>query len=272
MPTLEWDKVGDRVYQTGVDRGVLYLKNGDVVPWNGLTSIDDGTSSEVKSYYLDGVKILDHVTPGDFVGKLSAFTYPEEFDDVLGNPQVAQGLTFYEQPAKSFNLSYRTKIGNDTDPDYGYKIHLLYNVRATSDSQKFDTLSKDSSIPEFSWSLTGVPSIYTIDGVKPAVHISVDSTNARPDVLASLEGILYGTETTEPRFPTVLEVRIMFGEVGGLFIVDNGDGTWTAIDPSDDFVDMLDADTFRIRHADAEFIDPPINETYTITDTELPLP
>lgn len=272
MSTLEWDKAGDRTYQTGVDKGVLYLKDGRVVPWNGLTSVDDATNSEVKSYYLDGVKILDHVTPGDYAGKLTALTYPEEFDEILGNAPIAPGLIFYEQPAKSFNLSYRTKIGNDLDEDYGYKIHLLYNLRASADSQKFDTLSDNVAIPEFSWSLTGVPPIYTIDGVKPAVHISVDSINTRPDVLASLEGILYGTETTDPRFPTVLEIRIMFGEVGGLFIVDNGDGTWTAIDPSDDFIDMLDAETFQISHANAAFTDPPVNETYTISDTELPLP
>lgn len=272
MPTLEWDQVGDRTYQTGVDKGVLYLKDGTVVPWNGLTSIEDGTSAELKSYYLDGVKILDHVIPGDFAGKLSAFTYPDEFDDLLGNALIAPGLTFYEQPAKSFNLSYRTKIGNDVDEDYGYKIHLLYNVRAIADSQRFETLGNNPSAPEFSWSLTGVPPIYTIDGVKPTVHISIDSTNARPDLLEILEGILYGTDTTNPRFPTVLEIRILFGEVGGLFIVDNGDGTWTAIDPSDDFIDMLDTDTFEISYADATFTDPPANDTYTISDTELPLP
>lgn len=269
MPTLEWDRVGDRTYQTGVDKGVLYLKDGTVVPWNGLTSVEDSTNSDVKSYYLDGVKILDHVTPGDYVGKLSALTYPDEFDEVIGGSQIAPGLTFYEQPSKSFNLSYRTKIGNDLDSDYGYKIHLLYNVSATPDSQKFETLSNSIAAPEFSWSLTGVPSIYTIDGVKPAVHISVDSINARSDLLEQLENILYGTETTDPRFPTVLEIRIMFGEVGGLFIVYNSDGTWTAIDPSDDYISMLDSDTFQIDHVIANYIDP---DTYEISNTSIPLP
>lgn len=272
MPTLEWDKVGDRIYQTGVDKGVLYLKDGTVVPWNGLTSIEDGTAAEVKSFYLDGIKILDHVTPGDYVGKLSAFTYPPEFEDVLGNASVAPGLTFYEQPSKSFNLSYRTKIGNDLDPDHGYKIHLLYNLQASADSQTFGTLGGDPAAPEFSWSLSGVPTVYAIDGVKPAVHISVDSLTTRPDLLAALEEILYGTETTDPRFPSVLEIRLLFGEVGGLYIVDNGDGTWTAIDPSDDFIEMIDADTFQIDHADVSFTDFPANETYTITDTPIPLP
>lgn len=272
MTVLEWDKVGERFYQIGVEKGVLYLKDGVVVPWNGLTSVEDSTNSELKSYYLDGVKILDHVTPGDYVGKLTAFTYPDEFDEVLGNATIAPGLTFYEQPSKSFNLSYRTKVSNDVDENYGYKIHLLYNLQANSDSQKFDSIKDRAEASEFSWSLTGMPPIYTIDGTKPAVHITVDSFNTRPDILQAMENILYGTETSEPRFPTVLEVRLLFGEIGGLHIINNGDGTWTAIDSSDDYISMLDSETFQIEHGNAIFVDPPVNETYQISDTEFPLP
>src|SRR4051812_31344056 len=159
MTVLEWDKVGERFYQTGVDRGVLYLKDGRVAPWNGLTSVEDGTNSEVKSYYLDGIKILDHVTPGDYNGKISAITYPDEFDEVLGISKFGPGLSVYEQPTKIFDLSYRTKIGNDQTEDYGYKIHLLYNLQATSDSQKFDSLQGQANASEFSWSFTGRPTI-----------------------------------------------------------------------------------------------------------------
>jgi len=272
MTVLEWDKAGERIYQTGVDRGVLYLKDGRVVPWNGLTSVEDGTNAELKSYFLDGVKILDHVTPGDFVGKLSAFTYPDEFDEVIGAPQIAPGLTFYEQRPKSFNLSWRTRIGNDLDEDLGYKIHLLYNVMATPDSHTYQSIQENIEAPEFGWSLSGIPPIGTIDGIRPTAHVSIDSRNAREDLLAQVEEILYGSESSEPRFPTILELRLIFCEVGGLFIIDNGDGTWTALDPSDDFVTMLDSETFQIEHADATFTDPPLNTTYTITDTEIPLP
>lgn len=272
MTVLEWDKAGDRLYQTGVDHGVLYLKDGRVIPWNGLTSVDDGSNADLKSYYMDGVKILDHVTPGDFVGKLSAFTYPDEFEEVIGAPDIAPGLTFYEQRSKSFNLSWRTRIGNDLDENYGYKIHLLYNVLAIPESHSFESIQENITAPEFSWGLSGTPPIGTIDGIRPTAHVSLDSTRARPDLLQQIEDILYGTETTDPRFPTILELRLIFGEVGGLYIVDNGDGTWTAIDPSDDFVEMLDSETFQIEHADAAFTDSPVNETYTITDTPIPLP
>jgi len=270
MTVLEWDKVGERIYQAGIDRGVLYLKDGTVVPWNGLTSVEDNTSSELKSYYLDGVKILDHVVPGDFAGKLTAFTYPDEFNEVLGIVAVGSGLSFHEQESKSFNLSYRTKISNDLDEDYGYKIHLLYNLRAIQDAKVFQTLSDQPEANLFSWALSGLPPISTIDGVRPTVHVVVDSIDSDPATFQMMQDILYGTETTDPRFPTILELRILFGEIGGLYIIDNGNGTWTAIDPSDDFISMLDSETFQIDHADVVYIIP--DDTYEITDTEFPLP
>lgn len=269
MAVLEWDRSGDRVYQTGVDKGVLYLKDGRVIPWNGLTSIDDSNNAEVKSYYLDGVKILDHVTPGDFSAKLSAFTYPDEFDEVIGAPQIAPGLNFYEQRSKSFNLSYRTRIGTDLDENHGYKIHLLYNVMAVPDSHTFESIQENISAPEFSWSLSGMPPIGTIDGIRPTAHVSIDSSTSPPEFLQQIEDALYGTDTTPPRFPTILELRLIFGDVGGLYIIDNGDGTWTAIDSSGAFISMLDSETFQIDHANATFVD--VN-SYTITDTFLPLP
>lgn len=269
MTVLEWDKVGDRTYQSGIDKGVLYLKDGRVVPWNGLVSVEDSTDAELKSYYLDGVKILEHVVPGDFAGKLTAITYPEEFDEVLGQRVINTGLIFHEQEFKSFNLAYRTKIGSDSDENYGYKIHLLYNIRAIPESHTFQTLSDEPGVEPFSWALTGTPPISTADGIRPTVHISIDSINARPDLLEAVENILYGTEMTDPRFPTLLEMRLLFGEIGSLYIVDNGNGTWTAIDPTDSFVTMLDSETFQIDHADVTYLD---SDTYTITDTEFPLP
>jgi hypothetical protein len=269
MTVLEWDQVGERVYQSGIDRGVLYLKDGRAVPWNGITSVEDNTSSELKSYYLDGIKILDHVTPGDFQGKITAFTYPDEFDEVLGIVPIGTGLLFHEQEHKSFNLSYRTQIHSDVEENYGYKIHLLYNVRAVTDSQVFGTLSNEASANEFSWALSGVPTVLSVDGARPTVHVSLDSTEVDPTRLQEIENILYGTETTSPRFPSILELRILFGDVGSLFILDNGDGTWTAIDPADQFITVSTEDEFQIDHANVTYLDA---DTYEITDTEYPLP
>jgi hypothetical protein len=75
MTALEWDKVGDRRYETGIDRGVLFVKGGPAVPWNGLSSVTEAVGRDVKSYYLDGVKYLDHHVPGSYSAKLAAFTY-----------------------------------------------------------------------------------------------------------------------------------------------------------------------------------------------------
>lgn len=264
MTILEWDKAGERTYQTGVDRGVLYPKDGSAVPWNGITSVEDNSDYELASYYLDGVKILDHVTPGDFVGKLSAFTYPEEFNEICGILSVIDGLIFYEQPHKSFNLSYRTKIGDDLDEDHGYMIHLLYNLMAIPDAKTFESIGESVTPVEFAWSLTGVPQI--IQGQRPTVHISIDSNDTHPVILEELENTLYGTETTEPRFPGATELKMFYGGFGSLLISDNGDGTWTAVDAADDYITMLDATTFRIDNADAEYLDA---DTYEISDTNL---
>src|SRR4029079_11749224 len=84
MTALAWDEIGERIYQTGIDRGVLYLNDGTAVPWNGLTSVEEDSTSEVKPYYLEGVKFLENFVPGDFEGKIKALTYPEEFDEING--------------------------------------------------------------------------------------------------------------------------------------------------------------------------------------------
>src|SRR3954471_9342993 len=109
MAVLSWDDVGERVFQTGVDRGVLYLQDGRVAVWNGLTNVEESSNGELKSFYLDGVKYLENLTPRDYVGHLKAYTYPDEFDSVNGLVEVVEGFEAYDQPSKSFNLSYRTK-------------------------------------------------------------------------------------------------------------------------------------------------------------------
>jgi hypothetical protein len=266
VATLVWDQIGEKIYQTGIDRGVLYLQDGKGVAWNGLIDIEESTNSDLKSFYLDGVKYLESLSPGEFVGKLKAFTYPDEFDSVNGIAVVAPGLNYYEQPSKSFNLSYRTMVGNDIEgTEYGYKIHILYNIVANPDGYSFGTFEDSGITPvEFAWSLTGTPP--KIDKFRPTVHISMDSRDTPPDIFKLLEAQLYGTATSDASLPSIQEIAEYFGYLGALIIIDHGDGSWTAIDESNGYITMLDSTTFQIDDADATFLD---TESYTISSTNV---
>lgn len=265
MARLQWDKVDERIYQGGVDRGVLYLQDGEVVPWNGLISMEETATSELKAYYLDGIKFLETLAPGEFEGKLTAITYPEEFDQAMGLAVVAPGLIVTEQPPKSFNLSYRTLVGNPVEgTDYGYKIHILYNLLAQPDTRTYATLSDADQGMEFAWTLTGTPP--KINKFRPTVHLVIDSRTTPTDVMKLLEDRLYGSETFPPTFPSITEIGEYFGYLGALIIIDNGDGTWTALDESDTFITMVSDTEFIIDHADAVFVDA---DTYNISSTNV---
>lgn len=248
MTALVWDKIGDRTYQTGVDRGVLYLP-GVAVPWNGLTSVEERFSQERKPYYLDGVKYLELVSPGDFAGQLKAFTYPDEFERVVGVSNKGSGMFVHDQNPMSFGLSYRTLIGNDISGiKRGYKIHLLYNLTAIPDSNSYSSLDNQPKPIEFGWTLSGIPEM--ISGYRPSAHISLDSTKIKPTLLAKVETILYGLIDAVPRLPLFSEIFSLIG----ITITDNGNDTWTAVGP-DELIIMLDSTTFQIENADAVYLD-----------------
>lgn len=211
MTALVWDKSGEHVYQTGIDRGVLYLQDGTAVVWNGLTSVEDTTSKETNSYYLDGAKYLQYISPGDFSANLKAFTYPDEFDEVNGINKAISGLRIHDQPPQSFGLSYRTMIGDDLNGlDAGYIIHLIYNVLANPDSTEYATL-KDSGLDptEFSWVLSAKP-VREYDRTyffwRPTAHFSIDSRDIDSELLQSIEDTLYGTDSSSASLPSILEL------------------------------------------------------------------
>lgn len=205
MAPLSWDQAGARQYETGIDRGVLYLRDGAVVPWNGLTSVIEDRSLDVKSYYLDGVKYLDSRASGAYSAKLQAFTYPDALDDVLGNTELAPGVTAYDQRAKLFHLSYRSRIANDLEGmDYAYKVHLVYNVMAALSSVAYDTVGDTVSAHALEWSLSGTPD--RMFGLRPTSHLSVDSRTIAPDKLLAIENLLYGTDASIPEMPGLVTV------------------------------------------------------------------
>lgn len=256
MTALAWDLTGDRLYQTGVDRGVLYFPDVPGVAWNGLTSIDESSDVENKASYADGIKYLQTQVPGDFSATIKAFTYPEEFEKAIGILSDSYGMQLHNQKATSFGLSYRTLIGNDVSGiDHGYMIHLAYNLLATPDSIAYGTLTDSPEAIEFSWGVSGLP--VEIPGFKPTAHITINSTKLDPETLTSIEDVLYGTDVTDPYLPTPLE---LFGLVS-IVITDHGDGTWSAHGPSH-FISMLDSTTFEIIEANATYSDA---DTYSIS-------
>jgi hypothetical protein len=205
MTTLTWDQVGSRRYETGIDRGVLYTLDGVAVPWNGLVSISENLEREVKSYYLDGVKYLDHQVVGAYAAKLGAYTYPDELDALLGQEEFAPGVVVHDQRAQMFHLSYRTRVGNDVDGiDHGYKIHIVYNILASPSSVDFGTLSNSAAAELFQWDLTGTPA--QMFGVHPTSHISLHSRGIDPDTLLMLEELIYGTSETDPSLPGMVDL------------------------------------------------------------------
>jgi hypothetical protein len=210
MARLEWDKVGERFFETGVDRGVLYLPSGVGVPWNGLSQVTENKSREVKSYYLDGVKYLDHFVPGAYAAQLQAFTYPDELDMLLGNTEFAPGVVLHDQQAKPFSLSYRTRLGNDLEGvEYGYRLHIVYNVTASPSGGAMVTLGDRQEASAFTWDLTAVPS--QMFGIRPTAHVSLVSTAIDELLLGQLEDALYGSVGLGALLPDFIELMDMVG-------------------------------------------------------------
>ena len=206
MTALVWDQVGERRFETGVDRGVLYMADGSAVPWNGLISINETLSREVKPYYVDGIKFLDHHVPGSYAAKLSPFTYPDELDDLIGTLEFAPGVFVHDQgQPKLFNLSYRTRVGNDlVGADHAYKIHIVYNLLAIPSDTTMSTLADSPSAQAFEWSLFGTPS--QMFGIRPTSHISLESRTIDAALLVSIEELLYGSEDADPALPGLVDL------------------------------------------------------------------
>ena len=196
MAKLEWDKTGERIYETGTDRGVLYVASNGTYPegvaWNGLTGVDENPSgAEANAQYADNIKYLELRSAEDFGATVTAYTYPDEFEQCDGSAEPAEGMYIGQQARKMFGLSYRTKIGNDVDGDeHGYYIHLIYGATASPSQRSYKTVNDSPEPIEFSWEVTTTP--VNITGYKPVAHIRINSTKADPEKLAVLESVLYG--------------------------------------------------------------------------------
>jgi hypothetical protein len=264
MTLLTWGNFGERYFETGVDRGVLYVPGEDGVAWNGLIAVNETPSGgETAPYYIDGVKYANRSSREEFEATIEAYTYPDEFAVCEGTGSLEQetkGLFATQQGRKPFGLSYRTALGNDDlSTSYGYKIHIVYNALATPSEKNYHSITDEPEAATFSWGIT--TTAISIPGVSQSSHLVIDTTKAWPWAIEAVESILYGTEDTPATLPTPQEVLDLFVESALLKITDNGDGTWTADGP-DEAITMLNSTEFQISWPSAMFIDA---QTYTIS-------
>lgn len=217
MAKIEWDKTGEKLYETGVKNGVLYLPdesgaytNG--VAWNGLTSVKESPSgAEATPLYADDIKYLELTSAEEFGGTLECYTYPDEFAECDGSAEVAPGVIIGQQNRKTFGLCYRTTLGNDIKGnEYGYKLHLIYGAKASPSEKAYSTINDSPEAITFSYEISTTP--VNVTGHKPTASLIVDSTKVSVEKMAALEAILYGKDGVEsspnnnPKLPLPDEV------------------------------------------------------------------
>ena len=226
---VTWDDV--RPYSQGVKQGVLYPENSPGVAWNGLISVTEKGDDSPSSLYIDGQKIRNKATLSYFSGTISAFTYPDEFEPMIG---LVSGIS--SQPKPSFGFCYRNNN----------EIHLVYNALASPSSDQFSSFSEQPSATVFSWDFTTQP--VEIPGGRPSAHLVVLLDYSQPGAISSLEAILYGDADNDPSLPDPATVIDIFESNAVLRITDNGDGTWTATGP-DNVITMVDGGGWSFQSA-----------------------
>lgn len=216
MSRIRWDRPGERYYETGVDRGVLYTANdfggyNTGVPWNGLSSVNESPDgAEPNPIYADNMKYLNLMSAEEFKGTIEAYTYPNEWAECDGSVEMVPGVTIGQQDRRGFGLCYRTILGNDTlGNKYGYKIHIAYGGKAQPSEKANETVNDTPEANTFSWEFDTTP--IEIEGFQPSALLIVDSTNVDATNLKALEDILYGTSSSEPRLPLPEEVADIIG-------------------------------------------------------------
>lgn len=223
MTRLTWDS---QDYETGIDRGVFFSTKGGTEAWSGLVSVQETTNELYnQTSYQDGIKYVNRRSVDSFSATIEAYTYPDAL--------LQRG---------EFGCSYRVRVGE------GYNTHLVYNAIA----RMKDRVYAQSDTEPFGFDISTRPS--PIYGAKPSAHLIVDSNKAYPSAVAEFENILYGSDDYEAHLPSPEELLNIFEVNSILRIIDNGDGTWTAIGP-DDVIQMLDPMTFQINWPSAVMID-----------------
>lgn len=215
MSKLVWDQTSERLYETGVDRGVVYPQVGAAYPqgaaWNGLTGVTLSPSgAEPTPLYANNHKYLNLMSVEELGGTIEAYTYPDEFAACNGLATLAPGVRIGQQKRKTFGLCFRTMVGNDVDGTaYGYKLHLVYGALASPSEESNATINDSPEAKTMSWEFSTTP--VEANGFEPTSHLEIDSTAVDAEKLAALEAILYGSDDEEARLPLPDEVAEIIG-------------------------------------------------------------
>ena len=217
MPKIKWDQTGERYYETGVSKGVLYPYANNAyakgVAWNGLINVSESPEgAEATPLYADNIKYLNLMSAEEFKATIEAYTYPDEFAACNGEASLETGVSIGQQKRSQFGLSYQTKIGNDVDSELGYKIHLVYGALAAPSEKAYATVNDSPEAITFSWEISTTP--VEVPGFKPTASLVIDSTKVDPTKLAEFEKKIYGDETTEATLPLPSEVAALFNTAG----------------------------------------------------------
>jgi hypothetical protein len=221
MGVLSWDAIGQHLFETGVDRGVLYRADGSGdytigYAWNGLTTVTESpTGGEASAQYADNIKYLNLISVEEYAGTIEAFTYPDAFAECDGSAQAETGVYVGQQPRKPFGFAWRTRVGNDLEgTELGYKIHMVWNAIAAPSEKAYTTINDSPEAMALSWEFWTTPIGFAVDGdyadLKPTAYLCVDSTKVAPADLAELEDFLYGTIGDDPQLPTPDAVLAIF--------------------------------------------------------------
>lgn len=220
MSKLIWDATGERFYETGISKGVVYPQSsGGTYPkgaaWNGLSAVTESPSgAEPSPLYANNIKYLNLLSTEEFGFTITGYTYPDEFAECNGEGSLATGVSVGQQKRKAFGMSYQSILGNDTDGDsHGYKLHLVYGALAAPSEMAHNTVNDSPEATEMSWECSTTP--VSVNGFDPTSHIVIDSTKADSTKLAALEEILYGADDVEARLPLPDEVAALMGATTG---------------------------------------------------------
>lgn len=249
MTRITWNRPEERFVDTGLDRGVLFPKNGSPVAWNGLVSVEETGAEGATVYYIDGRPFLYLPKPKEYEATLKAWTYPDAFAPLMGLVEAADGMYLDSQMGDSFDLSYRTLVGNATEGmEHGYKIHLVYNAVVSPQSRVYESLSNSINPTEMAWTINAVP--VRVDGYRPTAHIIIDTRHMDENKISQLEALIYGDAVNEPAMPTPQAVfdLLNYGDI--IIVTDNGDGTYS-VEGSYENVYMIAPGVFRVDNVDA---------------------